>query len=365
MHHPFRSPRAVLPVCADATADAARRRGRTPSSPAIRLGLRLLRPLLAALAVGLATAGCSPAPEEPVLVGALRLPSSALLYLAEESGCLAGGKGPALVLRDYPSGRDALDALRRGEVQVAVAYQTPVALGAAQDSSLRILTSLHTGTHNTHLVARADRGVRVPADLRGKRIGLPPRTTAENFARTLLLFEGIDPGTVRFVDIAPHEAAAEIAAGRVDAVVVWSPHADAAAAALPPPVRVQVFSDVYTEASMLVTREPVRAARADALAKLVRCVADAARRLDAAPDRGLPLVRRLFPGQEAAQLARQWDNLTPQVGLQNALLALLHDEAEWLSPSPGPGGMPRFAELFAPEFIEAAEPDSVTYVRNR
>lgn len=323
------------------------------------------RPLALALVLGVALgAACRPQPVERVLVGSIRIPSMALLYIAEDQGCLRGD-GPEIVLRDYATGRDAVAALRRGEVAVAAAYQTPVVLNTLEDASLRILTTLHTAARNTHVVARADRGIRTAADLRGKRIGVPSRTNAEYFVRALLAFEGIDPGEVTVVDVSPPDAAAgELGSGRVDAVAVWSPHVDAAAAALPPDLRVELFSDVYTEASMLVTTEEVRAARPAALAKLVRCAVEAQRLVDAAPDRGRALVARAFREQDPSVLDRQWNDLTHQIGLQNALVSILTQEAEWIRETERTAGpLPRFPAMFAPEFLAASAPESVTYVR--
>lgn len=318
--------------------------------------------LLAALAAG-AALGCRAPPRERLVVGAVRLPPMAPVYVAGASGCL-GGDGPEIVIRDFATGRDALAAMRAGEIEVAAAYATPVVLGAFEDPSLRILTALHTGVRSTHLAARADRGIRDAADLRGKRIGVARRTNAEFFLRALLRFEGIDPSEVALVDLAPADAAEALKAGSVDAVALWSPLVDDAAEALPPDVRVELYSDVYAEASMLVTTEATRLARAAALRKLVGCVVAAVRAIEAAPDGGYALGLSALGEPDAPRLATTWRGVTHQVGLGNALLSMLTQEAEWLRSLDGePAQDPVFTTLFAPEFLEATAPESLTYLR--
>lgn len=326
---------------------------------------RAVRALAVACAAAGALAACRGGGTDRLVLGSVRVPALALVFIAEESGCFADQR---LVVdhRAFATGRDALDAMRRGELDVAAAFQAPFVLAAFEDPSLRVLTTLHSANRNTHLAARVDRGIRGAGDLRGKRIGVALRTNAEFFVRTLLGFEGIDATEVTLVDLAPERSASALASGEVDAVAVWSPHVDDAAAALPPGAVVELYSDLYTEMSMLVTREEVRAARAPALTKLVRCLRSAEVAVESAPDGGLAIARRTFPGEDAEKLARQWGQVTPHLGLQNVLVSICAREAEWMRAAGGiERAVPDFARLLAPEFLEIAHPESITWVQGR
>jgi len=307
--------------------------------------------------------GCRPAP--PLVVGTPHLAATALLYLAERSGCFSQGD-TRIELRNYPSGRDALAALRRGEVDAAAGYQTPLIFNAFEDPSLRILTTLHSSARASYMVGRRDRGIRSGADLRGKRIGYPPRTSAEYLLRTTLAYEGLNMDDVELVGIDPPDAAAQLRAGRVDAVANWSPHIDAAAAAIEPGNRQVIYSDIYEEMSMIATRQDVRERRAKALHQLVRCTVKAARELEALPDRGLQQAAAVFPQLPPEQLRSQWAEITHHVGLSNALLSVLTHEAEWLAASQQPRArVPVFADMLAAEFLAAAAPETITAPRRR
>ena len=319
---------------------------------------------LLALALALALVGCQPAPQpQPLVLGTPHLPATALVYVAERNGCLAQGPHP-VVVRNYPSGRDAMAALRKGEVDVAVGYQTPFIFNAFEDPALRILTALHSSARASYLVARRDRGIRSAADLRGKRIGYPPRTSAEYLLRSLLAFEGLALSDVVLVEIAPADSAAELKAGRVDAVAGWSPHVDAAAGTIPAANRQLIYSDVYEEMSVVATRQPVRERHPQALQRLVRCIAEAATQVHRAPDGGQALAAQVFPQVPPLQLQAQWAEITHQIGLTNALLSVLTHEADWLAAAQPPGVVvPRFADLLAPEYLNAVAPETVTALR--
>ncbi len=316
----------------------------------------------AAMALALALSACRPA-QPPLVVGAPHLPATALVFLAERSGCLARGPHP-VVLRRYPSGRDALAALRKDEVHAAAGYQTPFILNSFEDPSLRILTVLHSSSRASYVVARRDRGVRSAADLRGKRIGYPPRTSADYLVRSLLAFEGMGMSDVVLVEIAPADAAAQLSAGRVDAVAGWSPHVDIAAAALPESNRQLIYSDVYEELSVIATRQPVRESRPQALQTLVRCTVEAARQVQQASDGGLALAATVLPDLPTEQLRAQWSEITHQIGLTNALLSVLSQEADALAAAQlVRPKVPRFPDLLAPEFLRATAPETVTALR--
>jgi ABC-type nitrate/sulfonate/bicarbonate transport system substrate-binding protein len=326
---------------------------------------RVPRALLAAGAMAALVAGCRGGATDRLVLGSVRLPAMGLVFIAQESGCFEDER-LAVDLRTFETGRDALEAMRRGELDVATMFETPVVRRAFEDDTLRVLTSLHSSSRNTRVAARVDRGIGGVRDLRGKRIGLPRQTHAESFLRTLLAFAGIDPAEVSLVDVAPGRSAEALASGEVDAVAVWSPHVDDAAEALPAGEVVRFRCDLYMEMAILVTREQVRRSAAPALTKLVRCLRRAELAVESAPDGGLALARRIFPEDDPDEIARRWADVSLHLGLHNVLVSSFTQEAEWVRAAEGiDRPVPRFAGLLAPEFLEEVHPDSITYLEDR
>lgn len=313
-------------------------------------------------AVALALAACAPERHERLVLGTMHFPTLGLVYVAQAKGYF-GAHGLEVELRRFPTGREALAALGAERVDAATAYETPVVLRAAHDPLLRVLTTLHASSASTRLVARADRGISTAADLGGKRIAIPRNTNAEYFLDVLLAWNAIPRGGVRIVDVAPQAAPDALASGEVDAVAIWTPFAERARRMGGARGAVELGSEVYTELSMLATREPVLAARRGAFVKLVAALADAERLARERPQEALAALRGEFPEIGEADLAAAWSAVRPRLGVTHQLAGVLEDEARWFRAAGRDGGAPLDVDLLlAPGVLAQVEPEAVTFV---
>ncbi|BDG10538.1 ABC transporter substrate-binding protein [Anaeromyxobacter paludicola] len=321
-------------------------------SPARRLATLALV-LLAACRPG-------PPPSRPLVLGAPTLPSLGLLDVARFGG-ERGRAGARVERRAYQSGRAALDALLAGQVDLAACYDMAFVVAALSHPELRVLTSLHHASAGTVIVTRRGGGVARPEDLRGRRVGVPRDTSADFFLETLLRFAGVPTGEVERVDLAPEAAAAALARGEVAAVAIWYPQARKVREALPPGEALEITSDVHTEVSMLVVRADVLAARDAEVRAVVRALSEAEWLVQRRPDEAFAALRRAFPGEREDDLREDWARARPELGLRNAMLAVLEREARWVLRERGrPGPGPDFRELFAQGPLTAADPEAVT-----
>ncbi len=302
------------------------------------------------------------APARPLVLGEPTQAALGVISIAAEEGYF-DARRVRVERRSFAAGRDAHEALLRGEVDVAACFETPVVLRAGGERRLRVLTTLHRSTRNTAVVARRDRGIASGADLRGKAVGVAPNTNAEFFLRVLLQFHGVDPDDVHTVDVPPGGVAAALRSGAVDAIATWYPHVREAREAFAPGATVTLQSDVYTEMSMLVTTDEVLGRRGPELQALLRGLVRAEELSRLEPARAFAAVARDLRDANEGALRAEWDRVSPRVGLQNLLLALLQRESEWaVSSDRVAGPPPHFADLLAPGPLEAVAPDAVTYL---
>jgi NitT/TauT family transport system substrate-binding protein len=299
------------------------------------------RARLAALALALAPAGCARDPAGALRIASVEQPATSLVFLARSAGCVDRER-LRLDERTFELGRDAIEELRAGRADAAVAYEFVVARAARAPGGdrLRVVAALHRSTRNTRLVADARAGISAFADLAGKRVGLPRGTNAEFFADVVLRFGGVDRATVRLEDLAPEGGAAALAAGRIDAAVLFDPFAAAAERALGERART-LTTPLYEEFSLLVTRSDVLAARAPALRSLVRALACADRVARERPEAALAEVRRRFPAFDEAELRAQLGRVTWSIAIDHVLVETLREQAEWLSAAGVDGAAPR------------------------
>jgi NitT/TauT family transport system substrate-binding protein len=85
------------------------------------------------------------------------------------------------------------------------------------------LATIQTSNMDLAIVARNDRGIASPGDLKGKKLGVTLGTNADFFADAFLFDHGIDREKVKIIDMKPDEMADALGAGRVDAVATFNP----------------------------------------------------------------------------------------------------------------------------------------------
>ncbi len=288
----------------------------------------------------------------------------ALVFIAEQKGFFADA-GLAVDYLHFDLGRDALEAMLLHRADFSMAYLTPVVLRSFENSNLRILTSLHQARENTAVVARTDRGIRSASDLRGKRVGAPRNTSAELFVQTLLTLNAVPLGEVEIVDLQPEDMPAALDTGRVDAVAMNSPYRERARRRLGG-AAVEISSKVYTEMTVLLTRDDMLRTRGRAVAKLLRALERAERLAQQRPDEALNVLRVRFPEEPVEDLTAEWHQIVPHLGLHNLLVTALAHEAGFLRSSRGISRpLPEFRDLIAPEPLLEVAPDAVTIVPQR
>ncbi|MEI9812227.1 MAG: ABC transporter substrate-binding protein [Acidobacteriota bacterium] len=107
-----------------------------------------------------------------------------------------------LLVREIPgvrvvlveNGRAASAQLVGGMVDAATGSETQALVNSVQQTDLRIILTLAESHYR--MVARKPAGIRRVADLRGKRVGITPRTSSEYFLVDMLRAAGMNLGDV-------------------------------------------------------------------------------------------------------------------------------------------------------------------------
>lgn len=273
---------------------------------------------------------CKPVvpPEPPTVTMAVgMLPLASLAILADHEG-LFSREGVAVKVRRCTTGVSAMDALWGGEVQTAVASDTPVVFGSFKRQDFRVVTSIASWDNDVTVVARRSSGVVHPADLKGKRIATERTSVVRFFLHMFLLRHGVSEKEVEIRYMPQTEFPQALARGDVDAASVREPFTSQAIQLLGADAVEFDEPGLYVEYYSLMASERFLWEQPEAARRMVRALVAAETLAKAQPERALRVVAQTVSIPEPA-LRRLWPRLELRVRLSQSLLLDLEDQARW------------------------------------
>lgn len=336
-----------------------------PSTPttfgrptAAQRGLRSARAALVAGLAGLALAATA----APLTLAVADLPLFAPALIAEAEGYYAA-EGLDLKILHCVNGRRCLQHLTDGEAQIATVADTPIVMASHAGARFDIVATMGTSREN-RLIARADRGIHTPADLKGKRIGFVKGTTAHYFTTTFLVFNHIDPSEVTLVPMEAGEMVQRLVHGDVDAAGLYQPHAHQVVTKLGKNAQALPLPRVYTVTANLVSQPASAGVRDEDVVKILRALKHACEFIAAQPGRTKAVLAARLQ-VDIALLDSSWDDYDYRLGLNQSLITGLEAESRWalreaLVPH---GGMPDYLERVRAAPLRTVDPRAVSIVQ--
>lgn len=280
----------------------------------------------------------------PLTLAIADLPAFSTALIAEDQGYFAA-EGLDLKTIHCVNGKRCLKHLTDGEAHYATVADTPVVLSAMGGGKFEILTQLGTTSRENHFLARSDRGIRVAADLKGKRIGILRGTSAHYFADTLLLFNGVGPAQVTLVPLDSTDAAGPLIRGEVDAAGLYNPVWQKAQAAIGGQLVTIPNPNVFSVTTVVVGISAAAGGKeADAI-KLLRALKRADKLIDDEPAKARSIVATRLKLAKA-DIDAMWSDYDFSLSLSQQLISALEAQTRWaLRESLVPGGkMPDYLD---------------------
>jgi len=256
----------------------------------------------------------------------------------------------------------AIDAVHSGDLDFAVAVDVNVAFIWYQgESPARVLCTIQEKTDDA-VLARKDRGIRTPDDLKGKTVAYLPATTSHVFLWRFLkshqiAFDQIDPRKMT-----PPAMQAAIVNGDIDAASVWQPYRYNAARSLGDDAVVLDDNTLYTVYAPLLTSVRFAEQHAEECSKVLKALMQAEEFLTQNRDQAIAI---LSPELEmtAEVLDVTWDEYKPRVRLSRELLDTIREEGQWIKATEKDyegKDVPTYNNLLFPSILQGVAPDRVT-----
>lgn len=308
--------------------------------------------------------GGSTKEEAPTLrIATPLVPHAGLIHLASARGFFRD-QGLEVRLLPHTYGKAALADLLQGQADLAVAADVPVVVEVLKAAPLSIVASVASASNELAVLGRVDRGVRAPADLRGRRVGVTRGTSGEYFLWAFLVRHRIAPESLQLVDLAPAGLIEALRDGRVDAVAAWQPLRHMAEVAFGQSLISLRAPDAYAQRYVLVGRNEFVQAQQQALRRLLFALTEAESLAHAEPQKAKAALAELLKLSPEG-LDPSWRDLSFEVEQQQAQLVTLEDVASWaMARGYAPvQPMPNFLSHLALDPLLAIAPRRVTVVR--
>jgi len=303
------------------------------------------------------------APTETLRIALASTPDAALLHIAAAKGYFAE-EGLAVSFAPVSHGKIAIDLLAQGKADLAAAADVPFVISVLQGEPLGIVAAVISVPNEMAVVARHDRGITVPSDLRGKRVGVTFGTNGEYFLWAFLIRHKLAPDSVTLVDVPPGRMAQQLSSGTIDAISTWEPVRSDAHAALGDNARSFTGADAYAASQVVVGRNEFLKARSGAIQRLMRALLKAEAFNHAEPQQAFALVADQLKLDARTLAASGWKDFQLKVDLRQSQLVTLEDEARWAMARgyADKGPVPNFLPHLHLDALLAVQPERVTVV---
>jgi ABC-type nitrate/sulfonate/bicarbonate transport system substrate-binding protein len=297
-------------------------------------------------------------PEKLTIARTGGIPTS-FFWIADEKGYFSD-EGLDVSYLDFDMGRPALDAMREGEADITASGELPIVRAILAGDKISIIAELESDS-GTNIIGRKDRGVSAPADLVGKKIGVPKGTVNEFQLISLLEAHGISESRVRIIDVAFADAVDALTSGKVDAVSarqssIAQLQRDLGDNGIP-------FSTdgIYTFRFLLVGSSDLITQRPKVVEKVVKALVRAEEYAHKQSEDAREITARRM-NVEPDVIAEAWGRYQFSIGLSQPIFVTLEDEARWLmerEPATGKA-MPNFLDHMHFDALDTVKPGSVT-----
>jgi len=304
----------------------------------------------------------APSPGSRLIIGVPVQILNGLTFIAENRGYFRQ-EGIDAELKTYPSGKQALEALMSGEVDVATASETPFVCKAIGGANAVILATVAYSDNAVGVVARKDRDIGKPADLRGKTIATVRGSSAHYFLYCFLTEQCMNENDVKVVFYDPDQLPAALINGEVDAISMYEPYIYWSGKGLGENA-IFFFSPVlYTKTFNLIVK-PKAGEIPQFSAKILNALIRAEKFMATNPDEAVDIITKKIglPKEVVSAAAKDTDF---HLCLRQSLLIVMEAQAQWAMETclTKDKKMPNFLDAIAETPLKSLNEHAVSIIK--
>jgi len=298
---------------------------------------------------------------ESITIGMDPTAVNSLIYIAENRGYFTEN-GLNVTIKEYASGKAAVDGMLRNEVDVATAAESVVVGQALKKESIRPMTSIDKFLH-IYLVGRRDRGISSVADLKGKRIGVTLKTAAEFYLGRFLDLHGMNIRQVTLVNMNPPQSVDAMVKGEVDAAIAWQPNVKAIEDRLGSEIVKWGAQEGQAAYCVVIGRGEWVAKHPELIKRFLNSLAEAEEYIIHYSAEAKTILKKRLQYDDAYMTAI-WTEHQLSVSLDQSLILAMEDEARWMIKNnlTSEKQVPNFLDYIYQDGLKAVKPEAVNII---
>jgi len=272
-------------------------------------------------------------------------------------------EGLDINLKFTASGNLSLEGLLKGEFDIVTVTGTPVVYKSFVRNDFCIVGDIvHPVEHQ--VLARKDRGINSPSDLKGKRVAVMKGTSADFFMDSFLIYNELSRNTMEVVNILAPELPAAIEKGEVDAIFCWQPFILKAQRKLGENAIILPSENIHTVPWLIITMKNYAKENPEVLEKFVKAVVKAENFLQQNREESITIHANLSKTDRGVVDALI-DNMTYDLSLKHYLLINLENQARWAirHKYTDKQEVPNYLEYIYSGALEKVKPKAVTIIQ--
>lgn len=271
--------------------------------------------------------GCAKKQPSKLILAENRVPVSAVTIIAYERGFFEN-EDLNIIVKNFASGKFCLDAVVAGAADFATVAETPLMRAGLAGQKVKVVATFEYSDNDIKVLARRDKGIKNPQDLKGKKIATLFGTSAEFFTSSFLNYYGLETSDVKMTNLNPPNMITAIDRGDVDAIIIWEPHVYNGKKLLGDNGIIFELREIYIETFNIAVKEELIQKKPQVIKRFLQALIEAENYIQDNREEAIRIVAD-YVGMDSSTLNNIWDDFNFDVHLAQYLLDFLTKEAIW------------------------------------
>lgn len=315
----------------------------------------------------------SKGPQNPatITISTVKYVGAAPSYIAYHKGYFKE-EGLKVNLTSVSAGKLNMKRVFEGKAHIGATAETPIVYSSFdkkkytdfERGDFYVIANMMRSTKIRGILAREDKGIKVPSDIKGKKAGVFRGTASDFLMDAFLAAHGLKASNLEIINMKPGQMVKAITAGEIDVMFSWQPHIMRAQEALGKNAVLMPGADLSTACFPLVVMKDYAEANPEIIEKVLRAFVKAEKFIKENRDQAIEVFLK------ATEIDRKivtalWDYLDFDISLDQALLVQMEDQARWLIRKgyTDKTDVPNYLDYIYFDALQKVKPEGVTIIR--